>query len=232
MGNKVHPKIFRIGIIRGWDSKWFARFGGGDYTKRLREDVKIRQLLEESCKMAGVDKIEIERNVDNITVIIHVAKPGVIIGRGGSSVEEVKKKLIKTIWPGKKISLNLNIMEVQKPSLSARIILQGMTADLEKRMPFRRVLKQALERIEKAGGAQGAKVYVAGRLNGAEIARDEKLAWGKIPLHNLRADIDYACGVARTIYGAIGVKVWIYRGEIFDKKPKELKPNPVDEKKS
>jgi len=223
MGNKVHPKIFRIGIIKGWDSKWFARFKGGDYKKKFREDIKIREILEELCKTAGVDRIEVERNVDNITVVIYVAKPGVIIGRGGSSVEEIKKKLIRAISPGKKINLNLNIMEVSKPSLSAKIVSQGMIADLEKRTPFRRVLKQTLERVEKTGGAQGAKVYVAGRLNGAEIARTEKLSWGKIPLHNLRADIDYAQGVARTIYGAIGVKVWIYKGEIFKEKPKVQK---------
>ncbi len=217
MGQKVHPKIFRIGIIRGWDSKWFARFKGQEYQKRLREDVKIRELIEGLCKNAGVDRTEIERNVDNITVIVYVAKPGVIIGRGGAAIEEVRKKVVKTIWPSRRVSFNLNVVEVNKPSLSAKIMAQGMVAEIEKRIPFRRVMKQALERIEKTGGALGAKVTFSGRLNGAEIAREETLAWGKIPLHNLRADIDYTYEIAKTIYGTIGVKVWINRGEVFEK---------------
>lgn len=217
MAQKVHPKIFRMGVIKNWDSKWFARFRGKEYQKRLREDVKIRELIEGLCKNAGVDKIEIERNVNNITVVVHVAKPGVIIGRGGLAIEEIKKKIVKTMWPNQKVNFNLNIMEVGKPSLSAKILASGVVAELEKRMPFRRVLKQSLERVQKAGGAQGVKISVAGRLNGAEIARRETLSWGKIPLQNLRADIDYTDDVARTIFGAIGVKVWIYKGEVFEK---------------
>lgn len=216
MTHKVHPKIFRVGMIKNWDSKWFARFKNQEYQKQLKEDIEIREEVEKLCKKAGVDKIEIERNVDNITVIVHVAKPGVIIGRGGLAIEEIKKKVIKKIWPGQKVSFNLNIVEVSKPALSAKILVHSIIADLEKRIPYRRVMKQSLDRVEKAGGALGAKVSVAGRLNGIEIARRETLSWGKIPLQNLRADIDYAYGIAYTIYGTIGVKVWIYKGEIFD----------------
>ncbi len=225
VGQKVHPKVFRIGVIKNWDSKWFARFKNKEYQKRLKEDAKIREMIESLCKTAGVDKIEIERNVDSITVIVQVAKPGMIIGRGGAAIEELRKKIIKAMWLSRKINFNLNIIEVGKASLSAKIMADNMIIDLEKRMPFRRVLKQALERVEKAG-AKGAKVSVSGRLNGAEIARQEKLSWGSIPLHNLRADIDYACGVARTIYGTIGVKVWIYKGEVFEKSPKDATTTP------
>jgi small subunit ribosomal protein S3 len=217
MGHKVHPKILRIGVIKNWDSKWFARFKNKEYQKWLREDIKIREIIEKLCKDAGIDKIEIERNVNNITAIVHVARPGVIIGRGGLAIEEIRKKIIKSVWPTQKVNFNLNIVEVRKPALSARILVDSMIADLEKRVPYRRVLKQALDRVEKAGGALGAKVSVAGRLNGIEIARRETLSWGKIPLHNLRADIDYAYGIAYTIYGTIGVKAWIYKGEVFDK---------------
>lgn len=206
----------RIGVIRGWDSKWFARFKDRQYQKRLQEDIRLREIIENLCRNAGVDKIEIERDVESVTAIVHVAKPGVIIGRGGLAIEEIRKKIAKALWPSQKVNLNLNIIEVNKPSLSAKIMAAGVVSELEKRIPFRRVLKQALERIEKTGGAQGARISVAGRLNGAEIARQETLSWGKIPLQNLRADIDYVCDTARTIYGAIGVKVWIYKGEIFE----------------
>lgn len=221
MAHKSHPKIMRIGVIRGWDSKWFARFKDRQYQKRLQEDIRLREIIENLCRNAGVDKIEIERDVESVTAIVHVAKPGVIIGRGGLAIEEIRKKIAKALWPSQKVNLNLNIIEVNKPSLSAKIMAAGVVSELEKRIPFRRVLKQALERIEKTGGAQGARISVAGRLNGAEIARQETLSWGKIPLQNLRADIDYVCDTARTIYGAIGVKVWIYKGEIFENNTKD-----------
>lgn len=217
MGQKVHPKGFRTGVIYSWPSKWFA--GKRDYAKLLQEDMKIKTFLWKKLKESSVDRFEIERTPRAVTVTIHTAKPGVIIGRGGTGVEDLKKQLRafigkKPVKGGDKLNLNLNIVEVTNPSLSSSIIQQSVAADLEKRMAFRRVLKTHLERIQKAG-AKGAKIMVKGRLNGAEIAREEKSSWGSIPLQNLRADIDFASGPAKTIFGAIGVKVWIYRGDVF-----------------
>ncbi|WKZ28541.1 MAG: 30S ribosomal protein S3 [Patescibacteria group bacterium] len=214
MGHKVNPKVFRIGTIYSWDSKWFSR---GDYKANLRQDVEIREFLRTALREAAVDKIEIDRGRNQITITIHSGKPGFVIGRGGTGIEDLKKKLADKFFSGsKKSKVQLNIVEVARPSLSAAITVQNMIADLEKRMPFRRVLKTTIDRAQKAG-ALGVKVMVSGRLNGAEIARREMLSWGSVPLQNLRADIDYAADFARTIFGAIGVKVWIYRGEIFDK---------------
>jgi len=204
-----------MGVIYSWSSKWF-----GDrrtMPNLLREDAAIRTFLWSKLKEASVDRIEIERTPRAVTVTVHTAKPGFIIGRGGAGVEALKKDLKKIAGKGpadQKRNLNLNIVEVTKPSLSANIILQSMITDIEKRVRFRRVLKMHLDRVQKAG-AKGCKVMVKGRLNGAEIAREEKVSWGSIPLHNLRADVDYAQGFARTIFGSVGVKVWIYRGEIF-----------------
>lgn len=213
MGRKVHPKIFRTGVIYGWSSKWFGT--RQNLPELLRGDTRIREFLAKRLKDASVDRIEIERTPRAITVTVHSAKPGMIIGRGGTGVEAIKTELKKII--GKtdgKLSVNLNIIEVTKPSLSANIILQSMIADIERRIRTRRVQKMHLDRVQKAG-AKGVKLQVKGRLNGAEIAREEKVSWGSIPLQNLRADVDYAHGFARTTYGAIGVKVWIYRGEVF-----------------
>jgi small subunit ribosomal protein S3 len=220
MGQKVHPKIFRIKNIYSWDSKWFAR---KDYQKFLEEDVKIRTFLMKELRNSAIDRVDIERTQNNLTIIIHTGKPGVIIGRGGQGAEELKAKLVAKFLKkqmqnkDRKMSVNLNIQEVQKPVLSAKIVAESVAMDLEKRMPFRKVMKQTLDKIEK-GGALGAKILISGRLNGAEIARREKLSWGKIPLQNLRADIDYARATAFTAsYGTIGVKVWIYKGEVFKK---------------
>jgi small subunit ribosomal protein S3 len=212
MGQKVHPKIFRTGEsqIYTWNSKWF---GKKDYVARLRQDIDIREFLKKTLKEAAVSKVEIERTANAVTVIVYSAKPGLIIGHAGTGIEDLRKK-IKEKFLDKKTILNLNVQEVQNPSLSSEIVLQSMVADIEKRIPFRRVLKQAISRAERAG-AKGVKVVASGRLDGAEIAREEMLAWGKIPLHTLRADIDYASGPAFTIYGAVGIKVWIYKGEVF-----------------
>jgi small subunit ribosomal protein S3 len=215
MGNKVHPRILRTGIIYSWESKWFAN--KRDFAKLLREDVKIKSFLRKKLKESSVDRIEVDRTPRALTITIHSAKPGFIIGRGGTGIEDLKKQLRDMLVKGtEKLNLNLNVMEITNPSLSAAIVAQSMIGDIERRLPFRRVLKQHLERVQKAG-AKGVKLQVKGRLNGAEIARDEKLAWGSVPLHNLRADIDYCSDFARTLFGTIGVKVWIYRGEIFDK---------------
>jgi len=218
MGQKVHPKAFRLGVINTWSSKWYAPHRNRRYQTQLRADVEIRGYLLHELREAAVDHIDIERAASSLSVVIHTAKPGFIIGRAGAGAEELKKKLLKKFFPqDKKAAVKLNIVEVTRPSLQAALIVQGMIADLEKRMPFRRIMKMAIERATKAG-ALGVKVMVSGRLNGAEIARREMLSSGSVPLQNLRADIDYAQDFARTIFGAIGVKVWVYRGEVFEKK--------------
>lgn len=215
MGKKVNPKIFRIGINRTWPSVWFA--SGKEYIKNTKEDTLARKFLMNELKEAGVDNVRIERGLKKITFDITASKPGVIIGRGGNGIEELKKKVHAKFLKKFRIKeINLNIKECDRPNLSAQITLQSMIADIEKRMPFKRVMKQAISRAEKSG-ALGIKVVVAGRLNGAEIAREEKLVFGKIPLQTLRADIDYARGAAHTSYGAIGIKVWVYKGEVFEK---------------
>lgn len=232
MGHKVHPKIFRIKQLYTWSSNWFAR--KKDFHNFLKEDTKIRDFLSKELRTMSVDCINIERTATTVTIIIHTAKPGMIIGRGGQGAEQLKKKIISKFLNkqgnnSKKIDVKINIQEFSKPSLSASIVAEVMTLELEKRMPFRRVLKQSLERIEKSG-AQGAKVIISGRLNGADIARSEMLSFGRVPLHNLRADIDYSRASAFTIYGTVGVKVWIYKGDIFEKE-KEAKVGEVVGKK-
>ncbi|MEI6835643.1 MAG: 30S ribosomal protein S3 [Candidatus Falkowbacteria bacterium] len=215
MGKKVNPKIFRMGITKSWDSIWFE--SGKNYIKNVAQDIHVRRYLIKEFKEAGVDKVEIIRSLNRIQVDLWTGKPGLLIGRGGNGVEELKKKLhtkfLKTFRIGE---ITLNIKEVSRPGLSAQITVQTMTLEIEKRIPFRKVMKQAISKIERSG-AEGAKVVIGGRLNGAEIARTEKLVWGKVPLNTLRADIDYARGAAHTSYGAIGIKVWVYKGEVFEK---------------
>lgn len=214
MGQKVNPKIFRTGVTRSWDSKWFA--DGKAYAKNLEQDIKVRKHIIKELREAGVDRVEIERNHKKVTVGIFTAKPGLIIGRGGAGAEDLKKKIHGKFLKNYKISdITLNITEVDRPNLSAMILAQSMALEIEKRMPFRRVMKQAINRVERAG-ALGVKVAIKGRLNGAEIARGEVLTSGSIPLHTLRADIDYARTTANTTYGAIGIKTWIYKGEVFE----------------
>ncbi|HBW73678.1 MAG: 30S ribosomal protein S3 [Candidatus Magasanikbacteria bacterium GW2011_GWA2_45_39] len=213
MSHKVHPKIFRIGSIYTWDSKWFSR---KNYAKFLREDLAIRAYLMKEFKDVGMDSIGIERTPHDITVSLSAAKPGMIIGRGGAGAEELRKKVQKKFFDIK-TNVKVNILEVSRPALSATIIGQSVVIEIEKRVPFRRVLKQAVERARKAG-ALGVKIAVSGRLNGAEIARREFITEGKIPLQNLRSDIDFNATTAHTIYGVIGIKVWVYRGDIFASK--------------
>ena len=218
MGKKVNPKIFRMGITRTWHSKWFGE--GKEYVKYLQQDLYIRRHLLKKYAEAGVDRVEIERNSKKIAINIYTAKPGFIIGRGGAGIEDLKKELLVKFLAKpqaiKMSDISLNIHEVDRPSLSSQIAVQSMALEIEKRMPFRRVMKQAINKVERAGGL-GIKVKISGRLNGSEIARTEMLTSGKVPLHTLRADIDYARGVARTTYGAIGIKVWIYKGDKFEK---------------
>ena len=215
MGQKVNPVIFRIGPLNTWGSRWFAR---KDYARLVRQDEEMKKYLRTKHRDAGIAKIEIERSGTTVTLIIHTAKPGVLIGRGGAGIEELKRTLLATHFAGSKTTLNLNIQEVPNPNLSAELMVQSMALDLEKRLPFRRVMKMAVSRVQKAG-AQGVKVMVKGRLNGAEIARTEQLAWGKLPLHTLRADIDYSRGAAQTTYGKVGIKVWIFKGMRFGDEP-------------
>lgn len=214
MGHKVNPKVFRLGTTTTWPSRWMARDDA--YRANLRQDLAIRDFLKKELKDAAVNRIEIERSRATMAITVHTAKPGLVIGRSGEGADGLKKKLLQKFFPGKTktVQLSVNIVEVGRPSLEAALVVQGVIADLERRMPFRRVLKTSIERVKK-GGALGVKIAVSGRLNGAEIARREWLAWGKIPLTNLRADIDYAADFARTMAGAIGVKVWIYRGDVF-----------------
>lgn len=228
MGKKINPKVFRLGITKTWQSKWFG--SGKKYIKNVEQDVNVKRYLMKELKEAGVDRVEIERDAKKVSVNIYTAKPGLIIGRGGSGVDDLKKKIHDKFLKNFRLDeINLNVNEVDRPNLSAQIVVQSMIIEIEKRMPFRRVMKQAISRIEKAG-ALGVRIIISGRLNGAEIARSEMLSSGKVPLHTLRADIDYARGAAHTTYGAIGIKVWIYKGEVFEKE-KEAKTGEVVGKK-
>ena len=224
MGKKINPIVFRLGLSEKWRSRWYA--GPRDFAKFLQQDISIRKYLAGALKDASVDRIEIERNRGEITINVVAAKPGIIIGRGGSGIEELKVKLQKKFLD-KDTKLKINISEVSVPFMSASVVLESIKNDLEKRIPFRRVMKQNIDRTMKAG-AKGVKIIVSGRLNGADIAREEKLVDGKIPLQTLRSNINYSRGHAQTIYGVIGIKVWIYKGEYFDKKEsKEKKQAPV-----
>lgn len=215
MGQKVNPKIFRMGITQNWGSIWYA---DKNYAQFLEEDIKMRKFILKEFKSSLVEKVIIERSSATLTINVFAVKPGIIIGRSGAGIEEFKKKLVKKFNLEKK-ALNINIKEVERPFLSSCIVMQGVIADLEKRIPFRRAVKQAISKVERAG-ALGVKIIVSGRLNGVDIARRETFASGKIPLHTMRADIDYCRGIAQTTYGTIGVKVWIYKGEVFNKSKK------------
>jgi small subunit ribosomal protein S3 len=206
VGQKVNPKGFRIGIIKSWDSNWYA---DRDYTDLVHEDYHIRQYVKTKFFTAGISKVEIQRTGNRVRITIHTAKPGVVIGRGGTEVEGIKTDL--TALTGK--TVNVNIQEIKRPELDAQIVSENIAQQLEKRISFRRAIKQSIQRTMKMG-AIGIKVAVSGRLGGAEIARAEWQSDGKVPLHTLRADIDYGFAEANTTYGKIGVKVWINRGEV------------------
>ncbi|HUW63749.1 MAG TPA: 30S ribosomal protein S3 [Spirochaetia bacterium] len=208
MGQKVNPKGMRIGIIRDWDAKWFAE--KKDFAKLLHEDVGVRRFITQKLRAAGISNIQIERAANRLKVTIHTAKPGIVIGRGGTEVENLRKKLEE--MTGRQVSVN--IVEIKVPELDAQLVAESVAAQIEKRVAFRRAMKQVVTRSVRMG-AKGIKVACAGRLAGAEIARSEWYSEGKVPLHTLRADIDYGFTEANTTYGKIGVKVWIYRGEIL-----------------
>lgn len=211
MGHKVHPKIHRTGILFPWTSRWVSK---RNYSEYLQQDIGIREYLMKRFLDAHIDCVYVERSPKNITVTIYVAKPGVIIGRGGQGLNDLRKDLERKFLK-MSIKVKLNIQEVRQPLLSAEIVAQTIAKDIENRIPFRRVMKQTIERVMKAG-AKGVKIAMSGRLNGVEIARREKLSEGKIPLITLRSNVDYSSRRAETIYGSIGIKVWIYKGESFE----------------
>ncbi len=212
MGHKIHPIGMRLGITRTWDSRWFEK---KHYVDWLHEDVKIRNYFNRWVRSAAISKIEIERRANQARVIVNTAKPGIIIGKRGVGIDEIRKSLEQLT--GK--AVQVNVMEIKHPELDARLVAQNIVDQLEKRIAFRRAMKQAISRTMKAG-ARGIKVQVSGRLGGAEIARSERNAEGKVPLHTLRADIDFATVEAFTTFGRIGVKVWIYRGEVLPEQPR------------
>src|SRR5580692_7105695 len=212
VGQKIHPVGMRLGITRTWDSRWFEK---KHYVDWLHEDVAIRKSFNRWMRSASISKIEIERRANQARVIVNTAKPGIIIGKRGIGIEEIRKNL-ETLT-GKNVQVN--VMEIKHPELDARLVGQNIVDQLEKRIAFRRAMKQAIMRTMKAG-ARGVKVQVSGRLGGAEIARTERNSDGKVPLHTLRADIDYATVEAFTTFGRIGVKVWVYRGEVLPDQPR------------
>lgn len=207
MGQKVHPKGFRIGVIESWQSRWFAT---RDFARYIGEDMKIRKYVRAHLQSAGISKVEIERTAARIRVNIHSAKPGLIIGKKGKDIDELRKKLRDLVSR----EVNLNIIEVRKPDTDAQLVAESVAFQLERRINFRRAAKEAVNRALRMG-AEGIKVAVGGRLNGVDIARTELYKEGRIPLHTLRADVDYGLAEARTTYGLIGVKVWIFKGEKY-----------------
>ena len=207
MGQKVNPHGLRVGVIKDWDSKWYAE---ADFADCLVEDHKIREYLKKKLYSAGISKIEIERAADKVKVIVHTAKPGVVIGKGGADIEVTKKELQK--MTGKKV--NVDIQEVKRPDKEAQLVAENIAAQLENRVSFRRAMKSCMGRAMKAG-ALGIKTAVSGRLGGADMARTEFYSEGTIPLQTLRADIDYGFAEADTTYGKMGIKVWIYKGEVL-----------------
>lgn len=207
MGQKVHPNGLRVGIIRDWESKWYAE---KDYATLLHEDLEIREFIEKRLVDASVSKVEIERAAKRVNITIHTAKPGMVIGKGGSEVEALRKQLNNIT--GKRV--HINIVEIKRADLDAKLVAESIARQLESRVSFRRAQKQAIQRTIRAG-AKGIKTQVSGRLGGADIARAEHYSEGTVPLHTLRADIDYAHAEADTTYGKLGVKVWIYRGEVL-----------------
>ena len=215
MGQKVNPIGFRLGIIKGWESNWY---GGDNFADKLVEDQKIRKYVLARIPKGGISKIIIERTIKRITLTIHTARPGVVIGKGGSEVDLIKEELKQL--SGKDVQIN--IFEIKRPELDAKLVGESIAQQLRARISYRRAMKQAIASAMRVG-AQGIKIKVSGRLGGAEMARTEQYKEGRIPLHTLRADIDYAVSEANTVYGIIGIKVWLFSGEVYGKR--DLSPN-------
>ncbi len=221
MGQKVNPHGLRIGIIKDWDTKWYAN--DKNFSELLVEDVKIRKFIKKKLYISGISRVEIERAANKIKVNVHTAKPGLVIGKGGAGIEELRKEV--EALTGK--SVLINITEIKSPETDAQLVAENIASQLEKRISFRRAMKQAMSRAMKLG-AKGIKTAVAGRLGGAEIARTEHYHEGTIPLQTLRADIDYGFAEANTTYGKLGVKTWIYKGEVLPAVKKEKKAEGGD----
>ncbi len=219
MGQKVHPVGFRLGVIRTWDSKWFEE---RNYAQWLHEDIKIRAHVKKSLNHAGVSKVEIERAANKVKVNVHTARPGIVIGKRGAGIETVKKELQQFT----KNEVFLNIVEVRKAEIDAQLVAENIATQLERRIAFRRAMKKAIQTAMKFG-AKGIRVACSGRLGGAEMARYEWYREGRVPLHTLRADIDYGYAIARTTYGTIGCKVWVCRGEVLPTKGGAHKDAPA-----
>ena len=217
MGQKVNPHGLRVGVIQDWDAKWIA--DKKNFAKFIKEDDTIRTFLKKKYYQAGISKIVVERAEGKVTVDIHTGRPGVLIGKAGAGAEEIKAEVQKI---AKDVAVTINIVEVKRPDMDAQLVAEGIAAQLEKRVSFRRAMRQCMGRAIRSG-AKGIKTMVAGRLDGAEIARCEQYHEGSIPLHTLRADIDYGFAEALTTFGIIGVKVWVYRGEVLPKRKKTAK---------
>jgi len=215
MGQKVNPIGLRLGIIKGWDSNWY---GGKSFSNKLIEDQRIRNYIEARIPKGGISKIVIERTLKRITLTVHTARPGVVIGKGGAEVDRIKEELKQLT--GKDVQIN--IFEIKRPELDAKLVGESVGQQIMARISYRRAMKQAIASAIRVG-AQGIKIKVSGRLGGAEMARTEQYKEGRIPLHTLRADIDYAVSEANTVYGKIGIKVWIFKGEVYGKR--DLSPN-------
>ena len=211
MGHKISPTSLRTGINKDWMSRWF---GGRKYSAFLKDDLAVRTFLDKKLKNMGIDRIEIERGTDMLNIIIYTARPGLLIGRGGGGVEDLKNSIQRLLKS--RVAIRIEVQEIKNPESSARIMAESMVDQIEKRIPYRRILKQTLSKMMSNKQVKGAKVQIGGRLDGAEIARTEHLEEGNLPLQTIRADIDYARSTAITTYGTVGVKVWIYKGEKFE----------------
>lgn len=213
MGHKTNPTGIRLGITTDWQSRWFG--ARKRYTENLRKDVEMREFIRSQWKSAMIASVEIERSTNALRIILRTSRPGVLIGRGGTGIEDLTRVIKKRFFAGKRIELKVEVQEVKHVEENAMLIAYQVAEQLEKRMPFRRILKTTLDQIEGNKNVQGMKIEVSGRLGGAEMSRREWLSKGKIPLHTLRSDIDFAKAEARTTYGVIGVKVWVYKGDKF-----------------
>jgi small subunit ribosomal protein S3 len=215
MGQKTHPKIFRVGVIESWDSKWYA---DRDYADLLHEDFRVKKFLKQRLYHAGISRIEIERAATKAKINIHTARPGIVIGKKGAEIDKLKHELGGLT----RREIYINIHEVRRPDLDAQLVSENVALQLERRVSFRRAMKESVSRAVRMG-AQGVKIHCAGRLGGAEIARTEWYREGRVPLHTLRADISYGFAESKTTYGVIGVKVWIFRGEVLTKEEEQQK---------
>lgn len=215
MGKKVSPVLFRLGTLTYWQSRWFSR---EEYRSYLKEDCAMRAFLFEKLKSALLSKVVIERSANSVTITLSVGRPGVVIGRGGTGVSALQEELQKMFFANRKVALRINIQEIRPAMADAHVVAFTVAEQIEKRLPFRRVLKQTIDQVKQTKGVEGVKISITGRLNFADMARREWLAWGKIPLHTIRADVDFARVTAATKVGAHGIKVWIYHGEVFREK--------------